>query len=384
MRILYACEDNEVIWAIDEVVYGLYAIDKQTFHTRCVMDFTMLFRYGKFKPYGLVNWKEKYIVIIPFEIHKKWVIYNKTNGQIEYRQIIGEKGNCSFIGICGSRKQAYFCPYYVKDPIVVVDFNNLSCSQMIRNWNVGVPIKNVEVAWKGMYNEKYIFFPLRGTRILVRMNLEDLNIEFIKLNILEKIADIDGRFEELWILPMEGNKVYQIDENGEIIDYIEIKRIGQEVSASEFVRIIVQKRYIFLLPWRYQGIWVCEKSKKQVHIIGEKNATLSETYKTQNFRYYGYYLEKNKICFLPWQNKYMCVDLDSLVYEQRDISYPTAWTEEEYEYGYNWNLSLKYDSCFQEKEKCAFKIFLEFIKEKEDELSSNNIKSFGEKLWKVL
>lgn len=158
MRILFAFADGNIIWAIDEAVYGLYSINRSTSETKCVIDSFELFRYGKFTPGALVKWKEDYILIIPMDVSKKWIVYNKVNGHISYKNFVNIECQCLFIGACEATNEAYFCPVNSKDPILIVNFDDLSSVRTIEDWNAGICGCNDEVAYRGIYNRKYIFF----------------------------------------------------------------------------------------------------------------------------------------------------------------------------------------------------------------------------------
>ena len=53
MKILVTCLDQEILWAIDDEIGGLYSIDLKTFETQCVIDCQKLFPYGKFEVLSL-------------------------------------------------------------------------------------------------------------------------------------------------------------------------------------------------------------------------------------------------------------------------------------------------------------------------------------------
>ena len=62
MKILVTCLDQEILWAIDDEIGGLYSIDLKTFETQCVIDCQKLFPYGKFEVLSLFKWKENCII----------------------------------------------------------------------------------------------------------------------------------------------------------------------------------------------------------------------------------------------------------------------------------------------------------------------------------
>lgn len=379
MRIRIACLDYDLLWVIDDIISGLYLIDQKTLKTKCMIDYQKLFPYGKFEVQSLLKWKENYIIIIPREISKSWIFYNKITGEVEYRKVIKEKWKEILIAVDQNREQLYFCPLYIYDPILIVDLNTLTCFQIIENWSKKVISDCREVAWKGGYNGKYVFFPIKGTKILVRINCETRTVDLRELNISENLIDIDYAFEELWVLPINGNKIYQIDEDGKIINTIELF-IN---SIPSFARIVVQKRYLFFIPFYRKGIYVYDKLEKKIHIILEENLNLEEN-KEYYLRYWEYCVKDNQICFLPFRDKYMEVDLDTLTYKKKELFYPDIWSDEEKIYRYVGSHISEQSSVICEADECSLRIFLKYIQYKANIKNFSKSEYIGEKLWKIL
>ena len=382
MRVELACVDQDTIWIVDEIIYGLYSIEKKTFKTKCVINSWELFRYGYFKPQALIEWKDIYIIIIPLNIQKKWIIYNKITDKLEYRQILSIKCECTFICIDKTTNEAYFCPVSLQDPIVVIDFEKLICTRVITGWASGISKNDNIAAWRGTHNKKYIFFPLRGVEIFVRLTHNDKKIKILKSDIMEGISDMDCYLEEIWVLPTNGKRIYRINENGKILFSIELIVKEQEISTSEFVKIIVQKNFVFLLPYHFCGIFVYDKLKHQLTRIAENNLVLSETYRTRNIRYWGYYIENNYICFLPLQNKFLQIDLNTLTCEQKDIFYPEKWQEKKRMFQCIWNHVSENNGYLMEKDQYSQSLFLSYIQDKNNKRKSKWNIDLGKKIWK--
>lgn len=179
MRILVACLDQELLWVIDDAIGGLYSIDLRTYETKCKIDCRKLFPNGKFEILSLFIWKEDYVVIIPMEADKEWILYNKISQEIEYRKVIDRKCREVLVAADHERNQLYLCPLDIYDPILLVELNTLTCLQTIGNWNSRVSAGHCETAWKGAYIGRYIFFPIKNTKILVRMDCETGKVDLL-------------------------------------------------------------------------------------------------------------------------------------------------------------------------------------------------------------
>lgn len=361
MRIRIACLDGEQLWIIDDVIGGLYSVDPRTFETKCVISYQKLFSYGKIEVQSLIKWEEEYIIIIPREIDRKWILYNKRTGEIKYRKVIERKCQGILISTVQDRNQLYFFPLYVYDPILIVDLETLTCSQMIENWSNGVPNDCGQTAWKGIYNGQYIFFSIENTKTLVRMDCKTQKVKLLELDIPERIIDTDYVFGELWVLPMKGNKLYQIDENGWIVNTAELLIENSTDSLPDFARIVAQKRYLFLLPYYQKGIYVYNKQNGKTYIIPKENLVLEEKDTNVPLRYWEYFVKDNQICFLPFRDSYIEIDLDNLVYKKRELFYPTMWSKEEKIMHCIWSHASIEDFILREMDVCNLDTFLKYI-----------------------
>lgn len=360
MKIFIACLDRDLLWAMDDVIGGLYSIDLRTFETKCVIDCQKLFPHGKFEVLSLFVWKEDYIVIVPLEADKNWILYNKITGQIEYRKVIEQKCRGILITVDSKRNQLYFFPLFRYDPILIVDSDKLTCLQMIENWSGRIPGEHLKTAWKGAYSGQYLFFPIKNTRIIVRMDCGSRKVDLLELDIPENLIGVDCAFEELWVLPISGNRIYQIDENGSIVNTVELLEEEDADSLPSFARIVVQKRYLFLLPYYRKGIYVYDKQEQKAQIISEESTSLEKKDKEVYLRYWEYIARDNQICFLPYRDDYIEIDLDTLVYRKRKLSYPGIWSEEEKAWKNIWSHVSERDSVIRETDGCDLNVFLNY------------------------
>lgn len=387
MRILITCLDGDLLWAIDDIIGGLYSIDQRTFEIEYVIDCRELYPNGRFIIQSMMKWKEDYIVIIPREINKKWIFYNKVTGKVEYREIIEKKCQEILLAVDEGRKQIYFFPLYVYDPILIIDLNTLICSQMIENWREEEFNKeqcsNGLTAWKGAYDGQYVFFPINNTKTLVRMDCDTRNVKLMELDISENLIDVDFFDGELWILAMSGNQLLQVNENGRIINIVELALKNTEDSLPAFARIVVQKRFIFLLPRYRKGIYVYDKLEGNTRIIPEGNTAL-EKEEEIHLRYWGSYVRNYQICFLPFRDQCLEIDLDTLAYKKRELDYLAIWSDEEITERIIWSHISESDSVIRETDGCNQEIFLKYIRNKANKENFLSAGYAGRRIWNML
>lgn len=383
MKIDSFCLDQELLWVIDDVISGLYSIDLKTFETKCAIEFWNLFKNGKFVVEALIKWKEEFI-IIPRDIDGSWIFYNKITGETECHKVIERRCQERLVAVNQDRNLLYFFPVYVYDPVLIVDLNTLECSKMIDNWSDGALSDCYETAWKGAYNGQYVFSLIMNTRILVRMDCENYEVEFLELDIPERVTGMDYAFGELWILPMNGNRLYQIDENAQIVNSVELV-VGDSTDALPvFSRIIVQKRYLFLLPYYRKGIYVYDKLERKTHIIPNEITGLEGKGKGSHVWYWEYYIKDNQICFLPFRDSCIEIDMNSLSYKKKVFFYPAVWSEEEKIRKCIRGHVSQEDSVIRETYECDLEILTKYIQhESKGEDFSKNI-CMGKKIWDLL
>lgn len=384
MRIPIACYDQELLWVVDDVLGGLYSVNLDSFEMKCEIDCWKLFPYGKYEVLSLFIWKEKYLVLVPLETDKNWIFYNKVTGEIESRQIIKRKCQEIMITADQKRNQLYFFPLYGYDPILIIDLNTLSCIQMIENWSEKKLGNHCETSWKGICNSRYVFFPIKNTRLLVRMDCDSHKVELLEIDIAINLIDISYGFGELWVLPISGNKIYQIDENGLIVNIVELLVENTVDSLPNYARIIAQKRYLFLLPYYQKGIYAYDKLTAKTHIIPRENTTLEKTEKQIHLRYWEYYIRNNQICFLPYCDNYIEIDLSTLAYRKKKFSNLHMWSYKERIQRCIWSHISKKDSLIRETDECKIDIFMEYIQYKTYMTNFSESKIIGEKIWNMV
>lgn len=384
MKIRAACLDRELIWVLDDVIGDLFSINMKSLETECAIDCKELFPSGKYKVQSLIKWKEDYIVIIPLDIGREWIVFNKISRGIEYRKVVEQKCQERLIAVDYDRNKLYFFPISIRDPAVVVNLNTLRCFVIIKNWSSKLPDRCLETAWTGAYSGKYVFYPQKNTNILVRVDCETQKVDILELAIPESIIDVNYAFGELWVLPIDGNRLYQIDESGLTINTVELIVKSVADSIPNFIRIVVHKRYLFLLPCYRRGIYVYDKLGKETYIIPKEYMFANEEDEEFGIRYWEYCIKNNKICFLPFQGEYIEIDLDNLASCERNLSYPIIWSDGEKIRKCIWSHITEEDLLIRETDECDLMTFLKYLRYVDDMEYLLKVKNMGRELWKRL
>lgn len=152
-------------------------------------------------------------------------------------------------------------------------------------------------------------------------------------------------------------------------------------SIPDFARIVVQKRYIFLLPYFREGIYIYDKLWEKIHIIRGENKILKE--KKFDLIYWEYYVRNNRICFLPLRDDCVEIDLDTLVYDKKKLSYPAIWSDEERIKKCVFSHLSKDNLTLEEIDVCDLNVFLEYMQSVRNKEKSLN-GCIGEKIWDIM
>lgn len=312
--------DDEIVWVNDEVFSGLYTIDKSTFTVKNILTPFQLFKYGKFKVRFLAKWKDN-IIIIPLELNKKWLIYNIERNETQYLDVIGEKWRAS--GFYIIEEDMILIPASVQMPVIIVNLETMHNVQVIKNWNKDIGNNStVFESWGGAVVNKEIFFPLYNTKYLIKISGKEIDKYIIDIPC--GICGLDSYADEIWILPTDGNRIYELNPQGKIIDIAELIIDCNPVQVSDFAKIVVTKRYIFMLPFTGSKVCVYDKGGRGTVAIEGEEKSLNQIFPMHNLTpsYWECYIEKNKIYFMPLMNRMLIIDLENLKWEIKDIFLP--------------------------------------------------------------
>ena len=318
LRTVTACVDGRYIWTSDEALGGLCTIDRITFEVKSVLNTFQMNRYGKFHPKTIFEWKEN-IVIVPYELDRKWIVYNRVTGKIQYKNVVNSKWKTTGMHVVG--ENAYLAPNSVQDPIIILDLNSLTCVHIIEDWGKKLPAnKDQFVVWESVAMNTGISFSLYGTKYWIKVNHN--NTKSYTLDIPYRIRNVDIWEDKMWILPTEGNFLCVADVDGRVLEIIHLSINNSPISTADFVKIVATERYIFLLPFSDKGIFVYDKSEKRIIIITSN--VIKSMFPLQGFTvpYWEYFIEDGNICFMPWENRFLTINLDNLECSQRDIFLP--------------------------------------------------------------
>ena len=318
-----SCLDNEILWCYDEIICALSKVNIKTLQVKCVLSPQYIFREQYYEMRKIIVWKDK-VIIIPKEIDKKWIIYDKLSKKVEYYNFCIE--NFEITDVLLIKDNLFFIPISVNGLIVIFDLVKREV------------IKKIEFPMNDFLKEGYIWnakiegedicFLIHDSFFYGRLNND--NLSMIKVETLNPLSCADFYMGMGWAIDNSNKYLYSFNKEGRILHTYSIE------AGIYFAKIIVKNKYIYLLPFNKNGIWLFDMKGKLIKIIGEEiiDFRLLETFNSPD---YWEYMEVDKcIWFLPLKHSLQVVNTNTLMEFKRFFKYSKEFSENLYQEYYKY------------------------------------------------
>lgn len=310
------CDDKENVWVMDFLIRGLFRVDKKSFMIECVLSPSDIYKEGIFDVQKLLDWDE-HIVIIPVEINRNWVIFNKRTKGLERFCPVDTPLQCVDAVRAGSK---IICiPLKVDLPVVVIDMKLRKCTNCIRFYQ-----EDISDAAGGIWNtasyNNTIYFPVRGFRFVGAT--DGIQAKIVTLSLNEPIAAADLYGGKWWVVTTAGQDLFCIDESGNFVEQFPL-----DVQFS-CIRVIATGRYIFMLPESGGTIHIFDTIDKKITKINTDINKLPGELRL--VPYWHYYYDADNIVFLPHSYPCTVVHLDTLEVKHVEVLYKEEFIREYY------------------------------------------------------
>ncbi len=381
LRIGTVSVDDKVAWTTDEMINGLYSVDKLTLEVKNILDPSQIFKYGRFRIISIFQWKCN-VILVPSELDKKWIIYNKEQKKVEYKDIVHLRGKTSGIYISG--KRGILIPASSIDPIVIIDLETMERAEIIEKWDSKIIEKNRKKLGTGtgiIVNEK-VYFYLYDTKNVIKINQNTVDV--YRLHIPNGICSMDYSDDKLWILPTKGCYIYGIDKKG-VVEKINLFRNRKLFSASDFIRIVTAGKYIFLLPISKKEIVAYEVQKDKVYFINTEGNNLQNIFpiRVPTTAYWGYYIEGNILYILPLENKLLEVNLNTMKCNSKEVYLPSFISGRGLKYWIEWNQWFIPYTKNKELNEKSIEIYCNILK-MNDTKCKTSYRNVGNIIWRKI
>lgn len=314
-------QDGEYLWCYDEIISALSRVDMNSLQVECIVSPMQLLVNGQYQVGNLLGWKD-HIIIIPVEISRKWALYNKQDGEIEYDFFCSENYRVAEVILSGNMLVLF--PISVKGSILVVD---LLKRTVVRRFNLPdlnfSSEKDMEI-WSVKVEQDSIYFLIQNSFFYGRLDAQ--GIQVIEINVNEPLACADFNRDTGWAISSSGKHLYHFDYEGK---QLEKYLVG---SKTEYTKMVIENNRIFLLPVDKSEIIVFEIDSKHFKKIGGQQESIACGFlELLNMpSYWGYIKKHNNIWFLPLKYSLEIVDLETLVCNQRKIEYSEDFSKKLY------------------------------------------------------
>lgn len=311
------CHDKEYIWVFDFVIGGLFRVNKETNFVECILSPMDLYNMGCFEIQKLIDWND-YVIIIPVNISKEWLLVNKTTKEVKRFCPISTQFSCS--DAIRMENRIICIPSKVNEPIAVVDVCKKKCTNLIYQWfhqedNPTMPGK----IWYAINVGSTIYLPMRG---LDYIGMTDgIQTKVIKMDLDEPIAAADYCAKKWWVSTFDGRSLYCLDETGKLLERFSLE------NQFICVRLIATDRFIFMLPDRGKSICVFDIKLSVFKIITVTDNLPEEVYTAP---YWNYLYADNSLLLLPFFNPCIIIDIDTLEIKYKEIVYTSDFIKEYY------------------------------------------------------
>lgn len=376
-RIVRFYVENDTIWAYDELSMGLYEINLNTRRAELLLTHLQIHKDKCRIICGLIK-KENEIVLVPKTVDDNWVVYKIKEKEVSYIHPVLLKMQISELH--QYENMAYMIPEKINDPICVISLDNMECVKQIKHW---YDIDDEDITsyscWGTSVNENGIYVPVVEKKYISKIRYD--KTEFILADIPESIHAISVSKDGIWILPMLGNYIYQIDQTGNLINCIEVNG-NEENSVKQFARIISIEDYIFLVPFYKKDIYVYRKIKKDFLKISSKtklhNCAISMKI---NSDYWGFYINNKTLSLLPLRYRWTMIDLQTLEITDTQIVCKDNYVNEDLKL-YLWkNKTSKY-LMFNDNGDNALDEYIQLVDKISNIKKCDYMTNVGNQIWK--
>lgn len=372
--------DDTLIWTIDEIIGGLYTINRVTFEVENVLDPLQVFKYGKFKIQSIFRWKD-FIILVPSELNKRWVIYDKKNRVVEYKEVVACTGRTTGIYIIG--EMGFLIPATTDVPVIIINIETMTIFQLIRNWNRTIEDSSNGFleSRTGIIADEDAFFYLFDTKYLIK--IAPCAVETFRLQIPYGICSISYSDNGIWVLPTEGNYIYRVDKEGWIIEQVAFNLNNEMISASDFVRIVSTNRYIFLLPLSKRSIYVFDRLNKVFLTVNVKDESLKNKIPALCYTtpYWEYCIENRMLYFMPLENKLLEINLETFELKQKNTYLPALISGRSLLDWYGWGRWLVKGNVDKECDSYSLNLYCDVV-EKSNVMCKRENRCQGERIWR--
>lgn len=313
-----SCKSGEELWCLDEQIYALCKIDVDNMQAECKISPMEILEEGISEVRKLISWGDK-ILLLPAQLDQRWGVYDKITGDLQYENFCKEGYQLGQAVLSGDR--LIVVPIFATDPVAIISLNEKKIiARQYLQTPYFIPNKKMEI-WQIREGYGKIRFLIRGTCFYGQIKEEE--VELVRVHAPEPLECADFYENEVWAVNGCGNCLYHFDEEGNLLESIPIE------LKTEVTKMLAKSRYIFLLSVE-DRIWIFDKNSRQIKqdcTEMEENVSILPPLSSEP-AYWDYAESEHEIWFLPVLYPLQIMDADTLLCQQKVITYADSFSEE--------------------------------------------------------
>lgn len=333
-------KDEKTVYAYDEITHGLYELQLDFRKVNLVIP-------SKYIPQNMnnrfrgISKNGNEIILIPTFLDSEWIFYNLEEKSVRYQSLVKDKIRISDVVTIG--KTLFLIPSDIYNPIAIVSYENEKKVNIYNDWFDNDKLKpEICDIWGASFYDHIIVFPIVNSKQTIYIKNNEITI--VENKIPYSILSVCIYENNIWILPVSGEKIYSVDFKGDIVEEIKLSKEGMNISANDFIRIIVTEENVILLPTQGKNILIYQYKENQIVQLKEEGTCLPGRLFAQLFTPYWDFVIENKVIYLlPSNVRYKIIDLISL-----------KSTECMLQYGDNINHNIYWRMIAEAQRNCIF------------------------------
>lgn len=347
----------------------------ETLQVECIASPMQILADEGYEVRKLINWKNK-IIILPVQIGKRWVIYDKLKKEIKYEKFCSDCYRVAEAVL--SEDILILFSLSINNPIIVIDIQKRRIIQKIDFSISALGSDEGMGVWSAKVNRDGIYFFIQNSFFFGCLNQNGLSLIQIKVN--EPLACADFCEDAGWAVTCCGKYLYHFDKEGNVLG----KYLAEQGIA--FTRIIAENKKIFLFPLVEGEIRVFDVENELFKKIGTLHKNKVSGYlEFSNLPAYWGYVKKNlKMWFLPLKYPFQIIDLDTLTWEEKVLEYTDGFSEDKYEAYCRYVRNIKGFIFSENSSNRKLKKYFELVDRNSVLLTQRGEETNGDIIWKTV
>lgn len=366
-------KDGKIIYVYDEITHGLYKFTFEQRQVMLVLSPYNIHRNTSDRIQGISKIGNE-LILIPSHLNSEWVFYDVKKSRIRYASPVSDKVSIS--DAITIKRNLFLIPSDIYNPIILISLDNMRQVKKFDNWYIQntEKIKIGVSIWGAHSLGNQIVFPIINSNCIGYLNTEKANT--ISLNVECQILSASMSENRIWVLPTSGEYIYAANFKGEITDTVNLFETNHPVLASDFIRIVVIDRSVFLFPVYRKNIFVYQIDEKKLVEIKTKVRPLWGSLFAQDLiPFWNFIIENKRLHLLPCDYQYETINISSLKSDNYSLYYKDNISEYWRLIEYKWK-----DQIFREKED-NIEQFLLFLMHFQSNYGKKQEEKIGKQIW---